>query len=104
MTLWEFAQPRTLDDKFRQWLLTTNGRRVKAEVAHRALLLRRRGVAHYGIGAIFESIRFDYAAGLLGKDPEGYRLNNNYRSRLARLLADEHPELRGFFEERRLRS
>jgi hypothetical protein len=37
-------------------------------------------------------------------DDEPFRLNNNFTSRYARLLADQEPELADVFETRRLRS
>ena len=37
-------------------------------------------------------------------DRDGFKLNNNFTSRYARLIEREHPELRGFFRKRRLRA
>lgn len=39
-----------------------------------------------------------------GPDPQGYRLNNNWPSRLARHVMRNVPALAGFFETRELRS
>lgn len=87
---------------FREWLATDDGRAILEDVRRRALDLRRRGFAHFGIGALWEAARFDRAL-VLGPDAEGFRLNNNHRSRAARLLMEQQPELAGFFEVRELR-
>jgi len=102
LTLWTRPRPVTLEGRFRAWLRTDNGLAVYLEVRDRALNLRRAGIEHYGIAAIFESARFDRVR--LGLDAEGFRLNNSYRSRLARQLMDDYPELDDFFETRGLRS
>jgi hypothetical protein len=48
-------------------------------------------------------LRFHRA--LSGKDDAGYRVNNNYSSRLARKLMEEYPEeFGGFFETRELKA
>lgn len=67
-----------------------------------ALDLYHRGYHRWGAGAIFEILR--YQSAISGKPDEAWKLNNNYRSRYARLLMAEHPELAGFFETRELRS
>jgi len=38
------------------------------------------------------------------QDPDGWKLNNNYTSRYARLVMDECPDLDGFFNTRELQS
>ena len=60
------------------------------------------GVEHYGAGAIFEVLRFHSAINR-ARDG-GFKLNNNFRSRYARLLMTEDPRFREFFETRKLRS
>lgn len=74
---------------------------VYAALKRLALDMRRRGVRRYGIGGLFELLRWQYAMQTHGDD---YALNNNWRSRYARLLMDEVPELRGFFEVRELQT
>lgn len=68
-----------------------------------ALDLHRRGYRRWGAGAIFEIMRYQSAVSGAGPD-EVWKLNNNYRSRYARLLMAEHPEMAGFLETRELRS
>lgn len=68
-----------------------------------ALKLRRHGHRRYGVGALFERLRYHSdLAPVTESDP--YRLNHDYRSRYARLLMAENPALIGFFEIRSLKS
>lgn len=67
-----------------------------------AFQLRASGCEHYSSKAIFEVLRF-FSAVNNAKDG-GWKLNNSFTSRYARLLIAEHPEFRDFFELRRLRS
>lgn len=90
-----------VEREFNEWIESQDGRRVEGEAARRARMLRSRGLKHYGMKAVFESIRFDWHIGLLG-DGE-YRLNNNHTSLLARRLMSHYSDLRGFFETRELR-
>ena len=59
--------------------------------------LKSRGRLHYGIGALFEVIRFHRA--LKTTDHE-FKLNNNYRALYARLIMEQEKDLRDFFETR----
>lgn len=62
----------------------------------------RRGFRHYGIGALWERMRWHFQIER-GMDEE-FKLNNNFRSRYARKIIAEHPELEDFFELRILRA
>jgi hypothetical protein len=68
------------------------------------LLLRRardKGFRRMGIGACFEILRWESGIG----DERGiYKLNNNLRSRYARLIKEREPQLGQMLETRRLRS
>ncbi|GAA0694942.1 hypothetical protein GCM10010193_57050 [Kitasatospora atroaurantiaca] len=59
------------------------------------------GFAHVGIGMLFELLRWRYGLHTHG-DP--FKLNNNFRSRYARLLIERHPEWISVFEVRALRA
>lgn len=61
------------------------------------------GLDHCGIGMLWEVLRWDSLVGDT-KDTSGYKLNNNHRSRYARLIMDQEPDFVGFFETRSLRS
>ena len=66
-----------------------------------ALSLKRRGIQHYGIAALFEVLRFSSMMQTAG---DGFKLNNDYRALYARRLMEEEPELAGFFELRQRRA
>ena len=67
-----------------------------------ALEAYRKGFRHYGIGALWERMRWHFQ---VERDmEEDFKLNNNYRSRYARKIIDNHPELAEFFELRALRT
>lgn len=77
--------------------------RLNPSVYHALVRLARQvkaaGRTHFGIGALFERLRFEAALQTWGDE---YRLNNNYRSRYARLIMAQEPDLEGFFETREL--
>ncbi len=66
-----------------------------------ALNAKRRG-QKFGIGALYEILRWKYAERTTGDAT--FKLNNNYRALYARLLMDREPELDGYFETRSRRS
>lgn len=57
---------------------------------------RARGIRHYGIGAVWEIMRFKY----LETYGDIYKLNNNHRAFYARLVMAQEPDLAGFFQTR----
>jgi len=63
---------------------------------------RARGRTRLGIGMLFEVLRWNRIIEGLPDETEDFKLNNNYRSRYARLLMEREPELAGFFSTRRL--
>lgn len=93
--------PASLEDAFLAWRATPDGAAVYAMVRRLALVMRRRGYAHYGIGALWETARYRLD---LGRPGDPYRLNNNWRSRMARELMRREPDLAGFFELRELKA
>lgn len=60
-----------------------------------ALKVKRAGHQHYGIKALFEVLRYEYALTTISDD--GLKLNNNYTALYARMLMKQEPELDGFF-------
>lgn len=64
--------------------------------------LKDRGFQHYGIKAVFERIRWEI--NVETNDPAGFKMNNNYTSRYARLLEKTYPEFTGFYHKRGLKS
>lgn len=70
---------------------------VYAELRKLSFDLKRRGRERYGIKALFEVLRFHRA--MTTNDPD-FKLNNNYHAFYARLLMEQEPGLKGFFETR----
>ena len=62
------------------------------------------GRTRIGIGMLFEVLRWEWTITGLPDDAELWKLNNNYRSRYARLIMADHPELDGLFEVRELKT
>jgi hypothetical protein len=93
----------TLQQRYEEWRATPDGQDVYDAVRRAALRLRGRGFQHYGIGALWEAARYDHAL-KVGPDVDGWKLNDHYRSRMARELMMREPELAGFFELRELRA
>lgn len=87
---------------FLRWIDTDDGKTVEADCTRRAHALRARGFKRVGIALIWEAARYDQFL-RVGPDAEGWKLNNSYRSFMARRIMAEHPELVGFFEVRELR-
>ncbi|GEM_PF-3202630 len=92
----------TSDVKYTRWRNSPHGRAVVDAAMTRATRLRQRGFQRYGIKCILEAIRYDFAL-KLGADADGFKVNNNVASRLAREIMAARPELAGFFETRELR-
>jgi hypothetical protein len=72
---------------------------ILAEYAHRE---KAKGHRKCGIGFLFELARWGEEE--IGRDVDGFRLNNSLRAYAARELMNVHPDLAGFFEVRRLRA
>jgi hypothetical protein len=86
--------------KWWDWHLTHP--EVLHKLRHFALRAKERGMAQYGIGALWEVLRWHVAVED-GKIDE-FKCCNNYRSRYARYLMWRFPELKGFFNLRELRA
>lgn len=93
-------KPLTIEEQFRRFHeANPHVARILAQIA---LDLKRRGRQHFGMKALFETLRF-YSA-LQTEGGEEWKLDNRLTSRYARLLMDQHDELVGFFETRELKS
>jgi hypothetical protein len=93
----------TLQQRYEDWLASSDGQRVKKAITDAALRLVARGFRHYGIAPLFEAARYTHSLDV-GPDAEGWKLNNSWRSRLSRDLMEEVPALKDFFETRQLRA
>ena len=58
------------------------------------------GHDHFAVATIYEVLRWRHF--MRTKDDSGWKLNNSYRSRYARMLAENEPRLANVFEMRRL--
>ena len=56
-----------------------------------------------GIKQMFEVLRWEYGR-RFAHDDQGFRVNNDFTSRMARLLLDRHPEWAAAIETRALRA
>lgn len=63
---------------------------------------KARSFPKVGIGMLWEVLR--YHEGLRTKGDPNFKLNNNHRSRYARLIMGRELDLKGFFETRTLTS
>lgn len=63
--------------------------------------LKDRGVTKVGMGMLFEVLRWQFA--MTTSDPNSeFKLNNNHRSRYARRIMEDHPDLMDIYETRKL--
>lgn len=95
---------RTLDERFADFH-SHNPHVYDAlvELAREARRINR--TAKLGIGMLFEVLRWQTFLETKGETPrDGYKLNNVFRSRYARLIMERNPDLRGVFDTRELRS
>lgn len=63
--------------------------------------MKARGMEKIGVGFLFEVLRWEW---IIATDSADYRLNNNLRSRYARRIMAQEPDLAGVFEIRELRA
>lgn len=89
----------TIDARFK--LFHLDNPHIYHELQRRALALLDRGVEHFGIALLWESMRYDAA---IRSEGDAYKLNNDFRSRYARMLLAWKPELVGRLLTRELRS
>ena len=90
---------KTLDEKFEEFLATDAGQSVYNAAVDRALKLKKHGLNRYEIKGILAAIRYDRT---IAAGEDRFKINNNHASRLARRIMQEHKELAGFFETRKL--
>jgi hypothetical protein len=93
-------RPATLEERFRLWVFANE--KVVELFLKFAREAKASGSKHFGIGAIAERVRWEVF--IYRKEADPWKINNSYRSRLARLLVQRDPSLDGLFEFRKLKS
>ena len=86
--------------RYRQWRGTTHGQEVFCQIGSVTLDMIRRGFDHYSMQMIVYVVRYHRHL-KTGRDEEGWKVNNNFTSYLARDIMksdDRIPD--GFFELR----
>ncbi len=101
-TAFRFEDDSPLRRRYEAWRQTEAGETTYALCRRYALEKLERGQA-FGIAALFERVRWD-APVRIEKDETGYRLNNDFRSLIARELIREIPGLANLIETREMRS
>ena len=98
MPLEDVDEKLSLEERFE--LFHARNPQVYETLRDLALDLVDRGKTKIGIAMIYEVLRWQHA--MRTKDDNGYKLNNDFRSRYARLIMDNEPRLAGVFETRRI--
>ncbi len=93
------ASPSTIDKAF--WKFHKENPEVYDKLIEMAQMARRAGRRRIGMKMLFETIRWEH---LVHTRSDDFALNNNYSSRYARIITENHPELRDLFEMRRIKS
>jgi hypothetical protein len=95
------ADEHTIQRKFEKFHIRHP--EVRDELVRRARLAKDEGRTHYGIGALWEELRYNFPLEYRSGDSRKFKFSNNYRSRYARLIRREEPDLRDFFKIRPLK-
>lgn len=93
-------RPPTIEEQFRKYHAEHPA--VYALLVRAARQVLRTGRAHYGIATLFEWARWHME--IERDEHDDFKLNNNYRSRYARLMMEQEPDLADFFEIRELKA
>jgi hypothetical protein len=91
------------DEEFREWAASRLGQEILIACTRKALLKHAEGCRRLGFRMVWEVVRWEMLKPG-SRDQSGFKANNNYHSRAARLIMDQHPELEGMFETRELKS
>ena len=97
----DYSKPLTIADRFEEF--DRLNPQVLRMLESKAARLIDRGWKRIGIGWLCEVLRYEYA--IETNDPNSkFRLNNDFRSRYARLLIEKHPDWSDIIATRELRS
>ena len=95
----EYVKGATIQEKFEHFHQINPW--VYDELVKLCVRAKSKGYKRLGIGSLFEILRWERYKPTKGDD---WKLNNNFRSRYARMIMENYAELEGFFEIRELRS
>lgn len=87
-----------LEAKFWEWFHANPG--LFDEIIRRSEQIKAMGRGRISMKGLFESIRYSHLTGEIHADADGWSLNNNYTSLMARLLRIRRPDLGELFETR----
>lgn len=96
----DFGGETRLDREFRQFHEANP--HVYESLIRMARAWKSKGYTQVGVGMLWEVLRYHHGLQTRG-DPD-FKLNNNHRSRYARLIMERETDLTGFFEIRELKS
>jgi hypothetical protein len=99
--LFERGKVLTIEERFDVWLKDNPQIYPLFLQFAREVRARRR---HYSIDAITQRVRWHVNIETRGDDAADFKINDHFRSRLARKLMMENPELADMFELRRIRT
>jgi len=88
----------TLTERYQEWRRTPDGEAVFAHVLGEARAAVEQGRRHYAIATLWEVAR--HHLNLTRGTAAGFKLNNDFRSLMAREVMAADPALEGFFETR----
>jgi hypothetical protein len=92
--------PDSIDVRFARWAAKNPD--IIRLLLKFALEAKQAGFNRFGIAAIVERARWE--VNFVSRGDEPFKISNDFKSRLARLLMEMEPTLEGFFELRELRS
>lgn len=75
---------------------------VYRKIVRLAQFMKREGVRHSSIDYVYHILR--WRVFLKTRKHYGFKLNDHFTSRYARLIEEREPELKGFFSKRGLRA
>lgn len=90
----------TIQQKFDEF--HRNNPHVYDALVRLARQAQRRGHSKIGIELLFAIVRWEHM--MTTTDQSGFKLNDHYTSRYARLIMEREPDLRGIFRTRKLTS
>lgn len=97
---WEDWRTLSIQERFERFHAENPA--VYAELVKLARRARNRGHKRMGIEVLFGALR--WRRYMATTDPSGFKLNDHYTSRYARLIMELESDLAGFFETRTLKS